>query len=131
MRPANRWRERAAATTPRPIRNRPPRAPRRSSNVSHPLASDARRPSASLAESLSAVADRNILGLARGRHHVRPILEIRMAPAARVAPLPALGTKTNTWCRRSGLVVCLPLTGSKKRYRAHVLPKGPRLLGEP
>ena len=44
-----------------------------------------------VAEPLPALAHRDLLGNARGRDHIRPILELRLAPAARTAALPALG----------------------------------------
>ena len=44
-----------------------------------------------VAKSVPALAHRDLLGTARGRDHVRSILEFRLAPAARTAALPTLG----------------------------------------
>src|ERR1035437_780692 len=76
---------RAAATTLRPT----PR--RRPSNDPHPVASLARLPAVPVAQSVPALAHRDLLGAARRRDHVRAVLEFRVAAAARTGALPPLG----------------------------------------
>jgi hypothetical protein len=63
---------RAAATTPRRTR-------RRTSDDPHPVASLARLPAPPVAESLPALAHRDLLGIARRRDHLRAVLELRLA----------------------------------------------------
>src|ERR1019366_2127521 len=75
---------RAAATTPRRTR-------RPTSDDSHPVASLARLPPPPVAEALPALAHRDLLGSPRRRDHLRPVLELRLAAAARTPPLSPLG----------------------------------------
>src|ERR1035437_7220362 len=64
---------------------------RRISNDPHPVASLARLPALPVAESVPALAHRDLLGAARRRDHVRAVLEFRVAAAARTGALPPLG----------------------------------------
>src|ERR1039457_413983 len=75
---------RAAAITPR-------RTPKPTSDDSRPVASLARLPAPPVAESLPALAHRDLLGTARRRDYFRSVLEPRLAPAARTRTLSPLG----------------------------------------
>src|SRR5476649_808465 len=85
-----RWFARAPATTPLRTPDRPPRTVP-PGNVAHSVAPHARVSPAAVVEPLSALADRDVLGPACRRNHVRPVLAVRLATAPRIAAVPALG----------------------------------------
>src|SRR5476649_806534 len=85
-----RWFARAPGTTPPRTPDRPPRTVP-PGNVAHSVAPHARVSPAAVVEPLSALADRDVLGPACRRNHVRPVLAVRLATAPRIAAVPALG----------------------------------------
>ena len=64
---------------------------RREVNAARPVAPDPRLPPAAVAQPVPALAHRDLLGLARGQHHVRPVLVFRLEAAAGIAAISPLG----------------------------------------